>query len=275
MDIKEILVIVDLYGKRAGLDPAIELAARTSAYLTGVSFVYQPMIPIYGMAPVPADFIATALQSARSDADAAIDAFRKAAERAGVKYEARTTELMPGAGFDEILAQCRLTDLVVIDQPNPDQPEPLRTPLIEAILFNSGAPALVIPYIGTSRFKLDKVLIAWDGGAPAARAVHAAMPLLGLARQVEVLMISNTPLGDEAGTDLARYLARHGLKPELRQTSRGDIGVADVLLNFVADNAYDWVVMGAYGHNRLREMVFGGATRDVLSEMTVPVLMTH
>jgi nucleotide-binding universal stress UspA family protein len=134
---------------------------------------------------------------------------------------------------------------------------------------------LVVPYIGAPQFKVDRALIAWDGSASAARAVHAALPLLRLAKQVEVLMLTSGEPADGAGVGLARYLARHNLRTELRHTTRGGIGVADALLNFVSDNAHDWVVMGAYGHSRLRQAVFGGTTRNVLAEMTVPVLMTH
>jgi nucleotide-binding universal stress UspA family protein len=275
MPIKDIIVVVDLAGQRAAMQVATDLAARTSAHLTGLSFVYQPMIPSYGMAPIPADFIASAIQSARDEAKSAAAAFSKAAERAGIMHESCTTDLLAGAGFEDIDRQCRVTDLVVIGQPDPDRPEPLREPLIESILFDTGAPVLVVPYIGAPQFKLDRALIAWDGSATAARAVHAALPLLTFAKQVEVLMLVSGEPEEGAGVGLARYLARHNLRTELKRTTRGGVGVADALLNYVADNAYDWVVMGAYGHSRLREAVFGGATRDVLAEMTVPVLMTH
>jgi nucleotide-binding universal stress UspA family protein len=275
MAIKDMLVIVDLAGEKPAMKIGIDLAARISAHLTGLCFVYQPMIPSYGLAPIPADFIASAIESARTDAQAAGAEFRKAAERAGIMHEVRTTDLLAGSGFEEIDRQCRVTDLVVVGQPDPDRPEPLRTPLIESILFDTGVPVLVVPYIGAPQFKLDRALVAWDGSATAARAIHAALPLLALAKHVEVLMLSSGESDEGAGTGLAKYLARHGLRIELRRTTRGDIGVADALLNFVSDNSYDWVVMGAYGHSRLREAIFGGATRDILSEMTVPVLMMH
>lgn len=275
MAIKDMLVIVDLAGEKPAMKIGIDLAARISAHLTGLCFVYQPMIPSYGMAPIPADFIASAIQAARADADAASAAFRKAAELAGVMHEARTTDLMAGTGFEEIDRQCRVTDLVVVGQPDPDKPEPLRTPLIESVLFDAGVPVLVVPYIGAPQFKLDRALIAWDGSVTAARAVHAALPLLAFTKHVEVLMLTSGEPDEAEGTGIARYLARHGLRTELRRTTRGGIGVADALLNFVSDNAYDWVVMGAYGHSRLREAVFGGTTRDILAEMTVPVFMMH
>ena len=275
MAIKDILVVVDLFGKRVAVDLAIDLAAKTSAHLTGVSTVFQPTISGYAAAAVPADFIAATLEAAQSDAKKAAAAFRESADRAGIQSDARVADLAAGTGFTEIVKQCRVTDLVVISQADPERPEPLRPSLIEAILFEGGAPMLVVPYIATTRFKLDRALIAWDGSATAARAVHSALPVLALAKQVEVLIAGPANPDPDAGLDIAQYLARHGLKIELLRTPKGDIEVADILLNYVSDKNFDWVVMGAYGHSRLRELVFGGATRDVLSEMTVPVLMTH
>ncbi len=275
MAIKDILVIVDLFGKRVAVDLAVDLASRTSGHLTGVSTVFQPTISGYAAAAVPADFIVAALETAQADANAAAAAFREAAGRAGIMYEARTADLMAGTGFTEIFKQCRVSDLVVVSQADPERPEPLRPSLIESILFESGAPVFVAPYIATNKLKLDKALIAWDGSATAARAIHSALPLLALARQVEILIVGPANPEPDAGTDIAQHLARHGLKTGLTRTPRGKIDVADILLNHVSDKAIDWVVMGAYGHSRLGEIVFGGVTRNVLSEMTVPVLMTH
>jgi nucleotide-binding universal stress UspA family protein len=165
---------------------------------------------------------------------------------------------------------------VVIGQDDPDRPEPMRPALIEALLFESGVPVLLVPYIGVLAVRLEKVLVAWDGSATAARAVHAAMPLLPLAKEIHILLVdSGRKLAAESGTDLGGYLARHGLAVGVERIQRVEIGVADALISHVADNGFDTVVMGAYGHSRLRELVFGGATRDVLAEMTVPVLMAH
>jgi nucleotide-binding universal stress UspA family protein len=275
MAIKDILVIVDLFGKRVAVDFAADLALKTSAHLTGLSTVFQPTMSGYAAAAVPADFMVAAVERAEADAADSAAAFQKVADRAGVNSDARTADLMAGAGFTEILKQTRVSDLVIVSQPDPDRPEPLRQSLIESILFEGGAPVLIVPYIATTKLKLDKALIAWDGSATAARAIHAALPVLALAKQVEVLIAGSANPEPDAGVDVAQYLARHGLKTELLRTPKGDIDVADILLNYVADRNFDWVVMGAYGHSRLREFVFGGATRDVLSEMTVPVLMTH
>ena len=275
MAIKDILVIVDLFGKRVAVDLAVDLAARSSAHLTGLSTVFQPTISGYAAAAVPADFMVAAIEGAQADAATAAAAFRETADRAGIKSEARTADLMAGTGFTEILKQCRVADLVVISQADPDRPEPLRPSLIEGILFEGGAPVFVVPYIATNKLKLDRALIAWDGSATAARAVHSALPLLALASRVEVLMAGPANPEADAGTDIAQYLARHGLKTELVRTPKGNVNVGDILLNYVSDKGVDWVVMGAYGHSRIGELIFGGATRDVLSEMTVPVLMNH
>ena len=170
-----------------------------------------------------------------------------------------------------------MSDLLVIGQQNPDTPEPMREALIEAILFQSGAPALIIPYAGLNTFSPGRAVVAWDGGAASAHAVRAALPLLHVAKEVVVVIVKEkikrpTEL---AGADIATHLARHDLHVEVREitNSTGDIG--QTILSFAADEAADWLVMGGYGHSRMREFFLGGTTRGILESMTLPVLMAH
>jgi len=136
---------------------------------------------------------------------------------------------------------------------------------------------LVVPYIQKGGLKLDRAIVAWDGSRSAARAIGDAMPLLAKAKAVEVVIVaSERPKSDEVtGADIGHHLARHGLKIEVKRIVATDTGVADTLLSHAADTAADFMVMGGYGHSRLREFVLGGATRGILSSMTMPVLMSH
>jgi nucleotide-binding universal stress UspA family protein len=120
------------------------------------------------------------------------------------------------------------------------------------------------------------VLIAWDGGRPAARAVADALPLLALVDRVEIVTV-NDASGDRhlPSENIARHLARHGIAVELKSVPRGDLDVANALLSYAGDAGADLIVMGGYGHSRLREIVLGGTTRTILQSMTVPVLMAH
>ena len=273
MAIKDILTVVDTIGKRPAASAAADLARHLDAHLTGLSIVHNPVIPAAGIAPA-AEVLSAGVREAwlerTREADAA---FQEIGRLAGIRYENTIVDAPSDGYFADLVRRSRLTDLVVIGQDNPDEPEPLRGALIEAFLFDGGAPTLVIPYIGAEDFSPGRALVAWDGSTTAARAVRAALPMLGLCSSVTVLVIGRQP--PEAASDIAVYLDRHGLKVEVDQVPPNEVPVADVLLNTVSDSGFDWVVMGAYGHSRLREYFFGGATRDILGEMTVPVLMTH
>jgi nucleotide-binding universal stress UspA family protein len=165
---------------------------------------------------------------------------------------------------------------VVIGQPDKANSAPDQI-VDESVLFESGRPVVFVPFIQKGGMTLDRVMICWDGSRPAARAVADALPFLKKAKQVEIVIVSEKPnKKDEIpGADLGQHLARHGLKVELEHITSPDIDVASTILSYVADSGADMIVMGGYGHSRVREFVLGGVTRRMLESMTVPVLMSH
>ena len=136
---------------------------------------------------------------------------------------------------------------------------------------------IIVPYIQKAPLKLDNVLACWDGSRAATRAIADAMPLLQKAGRVELIIVANErgKQDEIEGADMGGHLARHGLKVEVNRTVSGDIDVADALLSHAADAGTDFIVMGGYGHSRLREFVLGGVTRSIFRSMTAPVLMSH
>jgi nucleotide-binding universal stress UspA family protein len=170
----------------------------------------------------------------------------------------------------------RRFDLCVVDQAEPDKIAPEEV-IIEAALFESGRPVIIIPYIQRELLKLDRIMVCWDGSRSASRAVGDAMPLLRRAKRVDVVVVTSGGIkSDEVpGADIAQHLARHNLNVEVEHIGSGDLDVANTILSYAADLPIDLIVMGAYGHSRLREFILGGATRGMLSSMTVPVLMSH
>jgi nucleotide-binding universal stress UspA family protein len=155
------------------------------------------------------------------------------------------------------------------------------TDLLTTVVLSSGRPLLLIPYIGARDTLGENVLIAWDGSKEATRAVADAMPFLESARHVRVVAVNRERNGDpgsdaaSASARLAAWLAGHGVNAEISCDDIADVGIADWLLSRAADSDCDLIVMGGYGHARVREVVLGGVTRSMLHSMTVPLLMSH
>ncbi|MHA1158207.1 MAG: universal stress protein [Alphaproteobacteria bacterium] len=274
---RDIHVVIDLGGDQRPVRIATDLAGRYDAHLTGLSFAFQPIIPVYTMAaPVPTDFIVAAHEHAIADAKSAAEEFRKIAQASGVVFDARSLEAMPGDGFVNAVRAFQLSDLVVVGQQNPDRLEPMREGLIEALLFQTGVPMLLIPHSDAGTFKPDRVVIAWDSSATAAQSVRASLPLLSKAEEVYVVTIAEERKHVEPrGTALARYLARHDMRVETSQVDAQARDTGAAILEFANNKDADWIIMGAYGHSRVREFFLGGATRSMLSSTTLPVFMAH
>jgi len=174
----------------------------------------------------------------------------------------------------------RYVDLTILGQLDPDRGDAdLIRPRPEHVTLASGRPILVVPYAGHFETVGRHVLIGWNATREATRAVNDAMPLLAAADVVTVLTIDAREgpdaHGELPGADISLHLARHGVKAEVERTVSAGIPAGDVLLSRAADLGADLLVIGAYGHSRVRELLLGGATRSILQSMTVPVLMSH
>jgi nucleotide-binding universal stress UspA family protein len=164
----------------------------------------------------------------------------------------------------------RRFDLSVVRQAEADRL------IIEAALFDSGRPVLVVPYRLRGGIKLDRVLVCWDGSRSAARAAGDALPFLKRAKAVEIVIVGDEVKSNEIpGADIANHLARHGIKVDVKEIVEPFGDPESVLLSYPAESSADIMVMGAYGHSRWREFVLGGVTRTILSRMTIPTLMSH
>jgi nucleotide-binding universal stress UspA family protein len=256
---------------------AASVAAKLDAYLTGIAFRYEPLMPVMvDMYGVPPGIIESQRIENEKTAKAAVARFDESTRLAGISGEARVLDASV-ADAPGMLAQIsRRFDLSVLAQPEPDEPM-FGRPFIEAALFESGRPVLIAPYIQTAGLKLDRVMVCWDGSRNAARAVGDAMPFLVQAKTTEIVVVSGEPAkSDELpGADIAHHLARHGAKVEVKRIVSTEIDVANTILSSAADTSVDLLVMGGYGHSRMREFILGGVTRGILASMTVPTLMSH
>ena len=175
----------------------------------------------------------------------------------------------------------RHADFLILGQDDPKDAASYVAPnFVGNLVLDAGRPALVVPHTGSLHPPGENVLIAWDGSREATRAIHDAMPFLSHAADVTLLTVNATrdepPLWRIPGADIALTIARHGVKVNVREASAsGDTPIGDVLLSQAAESGCDLIVMGAYAHSRLHELVLGGATRTVLQSMTVPVLLSH
>ena len=281
MAIKDLLVHLDGSPQaRARLDFAVALAARQGAHLVAL-YAVEAGLPFALTGEMAGPALAQLLEQMRGETEAEAAqlraAFESASRREGIEGEWREAMEAPP---EAVALHARYADLSILGQPEPGTLNAGLTELVlEAALFDSGRPVMMLPYAGRFDARLDRVLIGWNATKEATRAVNDALPLLRTARDVLVLAINPRNgvggQGDVPAADIALHLARHGVTATAQHIVATEIGEADVLLNTAADVGAELLVMGAYGHSRLRQMVFGGVTRGILARMTVPVLLSH
>ena len=272
MAIKDLLVLLDANSQAAGRY-AVSTASTFDAHLTAAALVTAPATSI-GFAEAPAAFLAAVLEEERATARQILEALAIEAQRSNRAIQTEIAEANAGTVQQTLGGLARCFDLTIVEQPNPDVPGETSI-AIEAALFGSGRPVIVVPYIHIAPLQLDKVLVAWDDSGTAARALGASMPLLAQAKRVQVVMVaSGTEDSQTLGLRIVRHLGRHGIHAEpQRLTGAGDI--AGTLLSYAFESGADLMVMGGYGHSRFREFVLGGVTRGILQALTLPVLMSH
>jgi nucleotide-binding universal stress UspA family protein len=274
--IKDIVVNLGLGTQDPAGNYAISVAEKFEAHLLGIAVCYEPIIPGTVMGGVPPDVIEGQRAESNKRANAAIARFDQAAKRAGISSEPRLITASVTGAADQIGRIARRFDLAVVGQPTrkPSLPDQV---VDEGVLFESGRPVIFVPFVQTSGVKLDRIMVCWDGSRTAGRAVADAMPLLKKAKQVEIVIVSGKPAKDDElpGADLGQHLARHGLNVRIKRITSPDTDVPSAILSYAADSSADMIVMGGYGHSRLRQFILGGVTRGMLESMTVPVLMSH
>ncbi|MGV3633566.1 MAG: universal stress protein [Pseudorhodoplanes sp.] len=257
-------------------DYAISLASAFGSHLTGLAFALEPAIPASAMGGIAGDVIDSAIAESEQHAKDAIARFDAAAKKQGLLSETqRVTALLADAAnrFGQI---ARHFDMSVVMQPDPDS-NTGNDLFVESALFGSGRPVVVVPYIQKEPAKLDHIVCCWDGSKTASRAIGDALPLLARSKTVELLIVTSPGEGrhEEVGAEMAAHLARHKLNVTLQRITSGNIDVGNAILSYAADRTADFLVMGGYGHSRWREFLLGGVTRQLLSSMTVPTLMSH
>ena len=280
MSYKDLLVVLGSdAASRGRMALAAALSERFAAHLVGLYPFPVPDIPrtLGYYNPSLFDPIFRELrEKAQEVCDREREAFEHAASLRGLSAEWRVTE---GLEADPAV-HARYVDLTILGQLDPDGGDTeLIRPRPELVALASGRPNLAVPYAGQFETVGRRVLIGWNATREATRAVNDAMPLLAAADVVTVLTIDAREgpdaHGELPGADISLHLARHGVKATIERTVSAGVPAGEVLLSRAADLGADLLVIGAYGHSRMRELLLGGATRSILQSMTVPVLMSH
>lgn len=280
MGYKTVLVSLNELSRLPQLTAAAVTVGRLSnAHVTGLYVI--PAVQVYpsvGFEAAPQVFEGN--RSFFRDHTAMVrNDFESALQKEGLNFDLQVIDARTPIIADEVIAQGRSADLVIVSATNPDEVTGVERDFVEQVIMAAGRPVMVLPFAGEGQVSFDDVVLGWDGGREAARAAFDALPLLKAAKKVRVVVAD--PQRDPAlrgavpGADLAATLARHGVKAEAEgfPTDGGDAGQA--LLRCADDHGCGLIVMGAYGHSRLTEFIFGGATRFVLSRLNRPVLMSH
>jgi nucleotide-binding universal stress UspA family protein len=258
-------------------DFAISIAETFDSHIAGVAFANTPDFAGYLVMEMPPDIVARMVAESEKVASAAIERFDAAARRSLVSAEHRLLKATGASAPATLATLARRFDLSVLMQSEPDGVD--NDDMIEAALFESGRPLIMVPYIQKDGLKLDRVVCCWDGSRAAARAINDALPLLVKAKAVDLLIVLNEKTSSAPnvirGAEIANHLARHDVKVEITTIPAADIDVTSAILSYVADCSGTLIVMGGYGHTKLREFILGGVTRDVLKSMTVPVFVSH
>jgi nucleotide-binding universal stress UspA family protein len=259
---------------RAVVDGAISLAVARDAHLDAVSVGYESAnvgLVADGGAAVAAVF-EVEHERALTRANAVFDA---EARNAGITYGLKALADLPVKAAKTVGISARLYDLAIVLQAEPDR-DTFDNIMPQEILFESGGPVLFIPYTHKGPFEPMRIGIAWDGSRLAARAVRDAAPFLARAGAITIISVNETQAQSGANAAaLAAYLARHGLKAQIEQSSADHADIQPTILSIAADTGLDLIVMGGYGHSRLHERLLGGVSRGMLQSMTVPTLMSH
>ena len=259
---------------------ARKLGERHGARVIGLHVVPDVQIYAAGESMVMADVFEREQKRFTETAAEAHAFFVTAMDGAECEVEWRKIDQAGSTIGERVIENALTADLVVTGQIDPDIESPRRVGVPENVLLHSGRPLLMVPYIELADGLGRHIMIAWRPTADAARAVFDALPLLAKAERVTILEIdSDAPSSVERLTGaeaLAASLARHGvIDAKVSRTPSGGIGIAATILSRIADQDADMLIMGGYGHSRFGEYLFGGATREILRQMTVPVLISH
>jgi len=278
MPFKTVVMVVGTGLEDGEIDRAVRIAEGLGAHLTLLVLGIAPPPPSSPYGVVSNDIWAGEIREGQAEARARAEAIgTRLAQRdlgltIGSQYVDRATVATLAARY------ARYADLTLI-APQSEGSELVQSWVINGALFESGRPVMILPRDETAFPRVRRVLVSWDASVEAAKAVRDAIELMQGAEAVDVVLIDPVPTfeghGPEPGADLATYLGRHGIGVTIHRLPREGQEVAGILRRCATDFGSDLIVMGGFGHSRLRQRIFGGTTTSMIRESPIPVLMAH
>jgi nucleotide-binding universal stress UspA family protein len=270
-----LLCLNEIASNDQAIAAARQLANLFKAHVTGLYVVPAAQIyPTAGMDAPPQIYDANRVFFQQSKA-LVQDRFEKAMQADGLSFGFEFVDGHASQIAGDIAEAARSADLVVMVPAQKDGGSGVEADLAERVVMQAGRPVLLMPPGKSVELKLDEVVVAWDGGRESTRATFDALPFLKLARKVWVFGVDEAQPGFEPEAEIAAALSRHNIKAEITHVSSDGMNTGETLFRAAKDHGAGLLVMGAYGHSRLVEFVFGGATRHVIRNLTMPVLMSH
>ena len=262
------------------LKQAMGLARDHGARVTGLIArpIPEPNWSLVGETAMPRTALADLQSFSVERADGALSEFNLAMERSGVKGDTRVQDCSSHAVAEVVCQFARRHDLVVIGQSTGRGGRFGGHELPDDTVMGGGRPVLVIPYVVTKPVGRH-IMVGWDGSREAARAVNDAMPMLRQAHKVTLIMVNPIPSvisqSAQPGAGIHQHLRAHGIDAAVDREKSADMKTEDVILSRVSDLDVDMLVLGAYSTPRYQEIIFGGVTRHLMNEMTVPIMFSH
>ena len=262
---------------RPVIDVAVALSIARRSHLDAVAVGYELMATIGMVAEGGGAAVAAVMgdeeERALQRANAALAVFEIEAKLAKIAYGVRSFAGVPAEAGETIGTLARLYDMTIVPQPDSSKAS-YDNDIPKEILFNSGGPMLMVPYIHKGPLDAQHVGIAWDGSRLAARAWRDALPFLMGAKAVTVIAV-NEQVGEASSDRLVSHLTRRGIAAKVQRLTADRGNIQGAILSIAAESNMGLLVMGGYGHSRLHERILGGVTRSMFDTMTVPVLMSH
>jgi nucleotide-binding universal stress UspA family protein len=236
----------------------------------------MPWSPFYRAFPEIPALAVNEEKKSRASAEQLLAAFEDNAKRAGVFQESMVERCQISEVPEALVDHARVRDLTIVPVPEGNQ---LQHWYAESVIFGSGRPVIILPHPSTRGvgFALDRVVVAWDSSQAAARAVADALPILEKAARVDVVTVTNEKAipTKRPGADLGKHLVHHGINVSHEAIDCAGRNIGDALAAYTNEHQAALLVMGAYGHSRVREFILGGATKSMLSRPPVPVFLSH